>query len=168
MRVIGIDRSWVCECVSTWFLLKHLAGSRNMASWQSLWKVRSVYIQQSGAHTWWWGTCSCLATFQHYAFTDTLSVSSWGSWLLLAADRLLASSKHAHWRTQLDWRDHACDITWECTLIKMSAFVAISVFIVTVVFVVWLGRHIIIINILDGDVLCILQLNKSCQPAGQP
>ena len=50
----------------------------------------------------------------------------------------------------------------------MSAFVAISVFIVTVVFVVWLGRHIIIIDILDGDVLYILQLNKSCQPAGQP
>lgn len=34
----------------------------------------------------------------------------------------------------------------------MSAFVAISVFIVAVVFVVWLGKHVIM-DILDGDML---------------
>lgn len=50
----------------------------------------------------------------------------------------------------------------------MSAFVAISVFIVTVVFVVWLGRHFVIMDILDVMV-CFLRfiasLNWSyCQP----
>ena len=99
MSIIGIDGSWVCECVSTWLLLKHFAGSGNVASFLTVsLKVCSVYVWQSGAHSYWCCTCSSLASFQHYAFTDTLSVSSWGSWLLVVADRLQASSKHAHWR----------------------------------------------------------------------
>lgn len=138
-------RIWVCQYLT---FVKHFIGSGNMASLyqQSLWKPFLFMYNRALLLTLVHGapTTACLAWFQHYAFADTLSLSSWGSWLPLAVDRLLASSKHAHWRTQLDCRDHACDITWECTLIKMLAFVAISVFVATVVFVVWLGRHSIV------------------------
>ena len=73
--------------------------------------MASIFLTVSSC---WWYTCSRLAGFQHCICRHFVC------WPL--------QSMPTEGLAWVEWRDHACVITWECALIKISIFVVISVF----------------------------------------